>query len=257
MINEIYEKLREEEYPKKDRQIKSVDDFWDSVLDRDFKMVDGVLSAQLHTFTTPSMPFLSEQKTTDVTTRSNVDVGKGDMKSRVREIISNNDDWSDFGLRVLPYRKKPYKIGEKLKRSYQWIDNKRTRKQLRGTSVIGITQDNIDQAFRDIHNPQEFREYLGNKIALVKGTRVGSGDDPGEILLDNAEIVAIFDKSEHPAEIEKRNAPAKITFADFVKYKGKNWDDYDFSKRDTPEWKPLVDEYNSLSQDELRKLLSM
>ena len=33
MINEIYENLSEEERSEKDKQIKSVDDFWDSVLD--------------------------------------------------------------------------------------------------------------------------------------------------------------------------------------------------------------------------------
>ena len=164
------------------------------------------------------------------------------MKSTIETIKSIIDADNDWGVRTLP-EESPRSIGSKLQNSYNWIDNVRTESMLLGTSAIGITVDSLDNIFLA-------GEYVGDVVALIKGRAIGSGDDQGEVLLKKAEIVAIFDKKDFILCEEE-----KISFADFVTYKGKNFNNYNFEKMDSLEWKTIVDEFRESNQDELKKLV--
>lgn len=103
-----------------------------------------------------------------------------------------------FGLRVLPNRKRHYKVGEHLKPSYHWIDGKRTHQQLRGTSTIGIMDNSYSDISRALYTighygyDSDVTSYSGDFIALVGGVAQEYGDDNGEHILRGAVILAIW-----------------------------------------------------------------
>jgi hypothetical protein len=145
--------------------------------------------------------FVKEYKNKDITTYDPNAIKKQEnIANDILGIIENNDDgYLSFGLRSLPERKKPYKVGQYLKNSYQWNDGHRTRKQLDGTSAIGVSGDldYIKEGLKTLHHPQE-HTYPGSKIALVIGEHIKNGEDEGEVLLGNVKILKIYDKSELP-----------------------------------------------------------
>jgi len=120
---------------------------------------------------------------------------EGGIKQAITDILENDDTWMDYGVRVIPKNQKTPKVGDVLNPSYEWIDGKRTRNKLQGTSTIGIKADSIERSLKDLHNPP-FNEYWGDDIVLVRGERKGSGADAGETIIKNAEVVAIFKKTD-------------------------------------------------------------
>lgn len=125
------------------------------------------------------------------------------IKDNIINIITNDDTDRDFGLRVLRPDRTALKIGDKLEPSYNWIDGVRTEEQMSGTSAIAVDINNINRSMRDLHDPPR-NTYEGDVIALVAGINIGGGEDIGEIVLDDAEIIKLYDKEEFAAEISVR-----------------------------------------------------
>ena len=103
-----------------------------------------------------------------------------------------------FGLRVLPARTRPYRVGERLTPSYNWIDGNRTRQQLNGTSTVGINDNSYSDISRALYTIGHYgyannvSSYSGDYLALVGGSAREYGDDRGEHILRGAVILAIW-----------------------------------------------------------------
>jgi len=81
----------------------------------------------------------------------------------------------------------------------------------------------------------------GKNIFILSGDIINADPeyhDPNEVLVQNNKIEGII-------KYDKPKKEKSMTFKDFVEYKNKKWKNYDFTKRDSPEWKPIVEEYNS------------
>jgi len=81
----------------------------------------------------------------------------------------------------------------------------------------------------------------GDNVFLLHGEFRNTGEDKNEIILGKHKIADKLSKEELDVLFPE---PEKYSFKDFVIANGRDWNDYDFSKRDTPEWKPLVDAYS-------------
>jgi hypothetical protein len=83
-----------------------------------------------------------------------------------------------FGLRVIP---EGYTVGsgDILNPSYNWDDGENTGELLAGTSAIELIGDYSNNLV----------QYCGAQIALIAGDDAGYGEDCGEILIDNAEVL--------------------------------------------------------------------
>jgi hypothetical protein len=113
------------------------------------------------------------------------------LKDKIENIVTQNHDPNyEWGLVSL---KKSVNPGTILRNSGDYLGGDYTGKRLAGTSTTGLG----DIAGMDIEGAikNHFKNgYEGNKIALVKGFNEGSGEDVGELLLSNAEVVSVFNK---------------------------------------------------------------
>ncbi len=120
---------------------------------------------------------ISQEKQTEITTTA-------------KELVGKDQSGDEFGFRMLPYDGKEGVVGNKLESSFHWEEGNFTGKEIGATSVVGIKNaDDIEHAF-DILKKSN---YLGRQLALVRGGPEGSGEDIGERLLSDAEIVAVWD----------------------------------------------------------------
>lgn len=112
-----------------------------------------------------------------------------DAAAKIRQIMEDDDDYADFGLRVI-HDGHEVKAGDKLGNSHRWEDGKRTDEELDGVSAIEVKPGKIDQAMRDINNGGYLP--LGKQVALVKGEKTAWGEDAGEAVIKDAEVVAVW-----------------------------------------------------------------
>jgi hypothetical protein len=107
-----------------------------------------------------------------------------------KELVGKDQSGDEFGFRMLPYDGKEGVVGSKLESSFHWEEGNFTGKEIGATSVVGIKNtDDIEHAFDILKRSN----YLGRQLALVRGGPEGSGEDIGERLLSDAEIVAVWD----------------------------------------------------------------
>ena len=135
---------------------------------------------------------------------------------QIFEVIEKDDDFADYALRVIPGEfKGEINVGDILPSSKRWADGNETKEALEGTSAVRIrNQDekSILDALKNLgalgkNGPNGF--YFGDRIALVKGESIGSGEDVGESIIKNAEIVGIWKKpSQGLSEIQPNNPTA-------------------------------------------------
>jgi hypothetical protein len=189
---------------------------------------------------------------------------KRDIKKSLIDAINQaKEDGLSVGLRVptklssmyskeyalknnLPYDEgTDYNIGDILGPSYVWDDGEPTQDQLEGTSVIEVNEKNIEKALELIGQYPNAEDLL-----IVSGEKHSAGDDIGEALFRKAKVIDKFKF----AELEKYKPKREISFREFVESKGKSFDEYDYSKVDAPEWKPIIDEWDSLSKTDKIKL---
>jgi len=110
---------------------------------------------------------------------------------KINEILSqakiNNED--AIGIRIVDdyYDDYDLKIGDKLGVSYVWFDGDYTDEKLNGVSAISF-----DAKLEDV----TFKGYIGKKILVINGSIEGYGEDEGEIIVADAEIIDIIEIKE-------------------------------------------------------------
>ena len=110
--------------------------------------------------------------------------------SAAKELIGKDTSGDEFGFRMLPYDGKEGVVGAKLESSFHWEEGRFTGKEIGATSVVGIkNSENVVSSFDTLKKSN----YLGRQLVLVRGGPEGSGEDIGERLLSDAEIVAVWD----------------------------------------------------------------
>ncbi len=89
-----------------------------------------------------------------------------------------------IAVRVLG-EKDPARKGSYLRRSEVYDDGSPTGEFLPGTSCLRLDRD-----YSRLNGA-----YMGDRIAVVSGYSLMEGDDPGEIVVQNARVVAILKKA--------------------------------------------------------------
>lgn len=111
--------------------------------------------------------------------------------ARIRSIIEEGR-FSDYGIRGLCFDE-GYAVGDSPRESYDWdhendISTYATDgRTLGGVCTVGVTEDNIEEALKAA------AMYSDGKLALIGGTLKDYGEDPGEWILSDAEILAIWE----------------------------------------------------------------
>lgn len=117
------------------------------------------------------------------------------------------DEFADFALRALP-EGDTSQVGDTLAPSLRWVDGEQTDEELPGTSAIRVASPHDEaaavRALRQVGAtglpPHETPNgvYRGSVIALVKGESVGAGEDVGEVVIRDAEIVSLWRRGSDP-----------------------------------------------------------
>lgn len=90
--------------------------------------------------------------------------------------------WSGVGIRI--QEGIPFALGPIDHVSNVWVDGEDTGEELPGICVISAS--NINLMCRNAVY------YSGNHVAILAGDVVGFGEDPGEVILTNAEVVEVL-----------------------------------------------------------------
>jgi hypothetical protein len=104
-----------------------------------------------------------------------------------------------YGLRsVTPNPKtgeaKTLKVGDKLKNSYHWEDGNSTGKKIDGVSTLGIDHYDVNptRIEKAIKGMKDYKHGATKQIVLVGGKRSRGGDDPGEKIITDAVVLAVW-----------------------------------------------------------------
>ncbi len=162
-----------------------------------------------------------------------------------------------IGVRTLTPDEK-YVVGDTCRDSYDW-DSEWDRStyetdnpiSLGGACTIGIkwdrdwdSPDDLESALNDALRMSD--AYEGNRKVIVGGKSQRGGDDPGEQIISDAEVLAVYDpksgkwitspaqkannpkkkKKEESAKTEDNSSGPKITNDDVARYRTKLEDDY-------------------------------
>ncbi len=103
-------------------------------------------------------------------------------------MVESNIDWDTYeyyGLRVMD---DPV-VGETLAPSYRWEDGDCTDEELNGTSAIQVSESTFDRALRSSNG------YWGTHVALIGGYQMEYGEDAGEVVIRDAVVVAVWERS--------------------------------------------------------------
>ena len=102
------------------------------------------------------------------------------MIAKIKEEYS-----SATGIRIVDKNYDEYNssIGDVLEISHVWEDGEYTEEELDGVSAI-----DIDAQLPDV----SYQGYFGDKIFVLHGKKEGYGEDNGEIIISNAEIIGII-----------------------------------------------------------------
>ena len=124
------------------------------------------------------------------------------VSRQIAQAIQDDDDpYADYGLRVIPPEADVVvQPGDELPPSNQWDDGTDTGEALDGTSSARIDGDTEGAALEAIRligahgKPGPNGYYYGDQVVLIKGKKSGVGEDVGEILLNDAVVVATWRK---------------------------------------------------------------
>lgn len=106
----------------------------------------------------------------------------------IKEMITEND-WDFYYERIgIRIQEQPFTLGEIDHVSHIWIDNEDTEEELGGICAIDINDINS----HIVNDMLRGRRYFGGHIALIGGDLDECGEDVGEIILKNAEVLYII-----------------------------------------------------------------
>lgn len=104
--------------------------------------------------------------------------------------IIDEGEFDIYGLRVV-HSGDEVEVGEELPNSFRWEEGERTNEELDGVSTIGIgSSEQIDHAVKIVKRGGY--EPVGEQVVLVGGESAGWGEDPGERVIRNARVLAVF-----------------------------------------------------------------
>lgn len=113
----------------------------------------------------------------------------------------NEDPFAEYALRVIPGEfDGEIRQGDVLPPSRQWVDGQMTDEELIGTSAAKIEGDSPESVLAAIKllgahgssGPNGY--YFGNRVVLIKGERAAYGEDVGEVLISDPEVVGVWKK---------------------------------------------------------------
>ena len=82
----------------------------------------------------------------------------------------------------------PFELGEMDHKSLVWVDGEETDEELDGVSATDCT---IVEEVK-WHTGERFGSYPGQYTAIIGGNRYTYGEDAGEVVIEDAEVLYIF-----------------------------------------------------------------
>ena len=98
------------------------------------------------------------------------------IKNRIDE-IRDNSEYDYIGVRV---QESEFSEGEILDNSFVWVDGKMTDEELDGTCAVKL--EDVDLA----------KGYFGDHVAIIGSNSMEYGQDLGEIILRDAEVLEVI-----------------------------------------------------------------
>lgn len=104
-------------------------------------------------------------------------------REAIENIINRTEEIKDeyafdyIGIRV---QENEFTLGEVLDNSYIWIDGECTDEELDGTCAIGIKDAELANG------------YFGEHVAIVAGNFAEYGQDLGELIIRDAEVIEVL-----------------------------------------------------------------
>lgn len=98
------------------------------------------------------------------------------IMNRVEE-IKENSEYEYIGVRV---QENEFTEGESLDNSFVWVDGEMTGEELDGTCAVKL--EDVELAAR----------YFGDHIAIIGSNSMVYGQDLGEIILRDAEVMEVL-----------------------------------------------------------------
>lgn len=99
-----------------------------------------------------------------------------DIMNRINE-IKENAEYEYIGVRV---QENEFKVGEILDNSFVWVDGEMTDEELDGTCAVKL------------EDAQLANGYFGNHVAIIGSDSMEYGQDLGEIILRDAEVLEVL-----------------------------------------------------------------
>lgn len=104
---------------------------------------------------------------------------KNEAIEKIMERIEEIKDKYDFGYIGVRVQEDPFTLGETLDNSFVWVDGEMTDEELDGTCAVKIDEAELA------------KRYFGDYVAIIGGDSMEYGQDLGEIIIRNAEVLEI------------------------------------------------------------------
>jgi len=101
---------------------------------------------------------------------------KEEINKAIEAVRDNEYDYNYVAIRVCPDM---VEVGQTLEPSFVWVDGEITDEELEGTCGINI------------HSKASYK-YFGACMAIIGGYDAEYGEDAGEIIVKDAEVIAIL-----------------------------------------------------------------
>ena len=98
---------------------------------------------------------------------------------KIMERIEEIKDEYDFGYIGVRVQEDVFVLGEMLNNSFAWVDGEMTEEELNGTCAVKIDEAELAKG------------YFGDHVAIIGGDSAEYGQDLGEIIIRNAEVLEI------------------------------------------------------------------
>lgn len=106
----------------------------------------------------------------------------------IMNLIEENEWNYDYDVVAIRTQEVPFELGEMDHKSLVWVDGEETDEELDGVSATVCT--NI-KAVKE-HTGESFGGYCGQYTAIIGGSSYTYGEDVGEVVIEDAEVLYIF-----------------------------------------------------------------
>lgn len=108
-----------------------------------------------------------------------------EMIEKAKAAIEADEKHEIFAIRTQDV---PFEVGRIDHKSLVWIDGEMTDEKLDGICATVIDTNDIERSLNR-HNREG---YCGEHIAILAGSYSMSGEDVGEIIMENPDVIAIL-----------------------------------------------------------------